>query len=485
MEWTALEPGTVFEGRYRIEELLGVGGFARVFRATQVDLGRTVAIKVLKPVRMEADGTVDSDLKRSEVEGWMQRFRREAKVISRLRDPCTITMYDYGHTDSGMSYMVFEYISGQSLEEVMEEQGAMEPERVVSILRQCLSSIEEAHSKGILHRDLKPANLMLYEHVGRRDRVKVLDFGIAKPSQDTPDFTRLDLTKDGKVVGTPRYMSPEQLRGGEIGPPADIYCLGLVGYELVTGEKAVSGESMVNIIRQQLASEPILIHSSAELPLGLRSAIHCMVAKDPKRRYQTAREVLSALEQWDEDRDLRVDAPTVKLDKVEFRKRERDATTAQLVDGGDGGDVDTWEVDAERQGKKNSAGKWPAVVLAVGGVVGLLSISVLLVAGVLHWSWLADDEPPELSEEDMPERTFELDGAEVKGEAPREEVDAPKEDVMEPEPDPQPEPEPQPQPQPQPEPEPQPQPEPEPEPQPEHSSEPHQDFPEDPFIPLD
>lgn len=329
MDWTALEPGTIFEERYRIESVLGMGGFARVFRATQIGLGRTVAIKVLKPLRGEPDGVIEPARQRADMEDWVQRFRREAKVVSQLSDPHTITMYDYGSTDSGMWYMVFEHISGHSLEEVIDSEGAMEPGRAVEILRQCLSSIEEAHSKGVLHRDLKPANIMLFEHVGRQDQVKVLDFGIAKPIQGNHDFTQVDLTRDGKVIGTPRYMAPEQLKGTAIGPPADIYCLGLVAYEMITGQKAVSGDKVVQVIQQQLAPEPIEIPDSLELPLGLRTAIHCMVAKSQRRRYQSAREVVVALEQWKQEIDLRVDAPTRTLDMREVMGAN---ATLELVD---------------------------------------------------------------------------------------------------------------------------------------------------------
>ncbi len=307
-EWKVLEEGEIFEERYQIESVLGVGGFAHVYRARQVDLDREVALKILRPPPAAHGG--DSE----KINTWMERFRREAKVISRLRDPHTITMYDYGNTDRGMSYMVFEFVSGRSLDLLLAEQGAMPPQRVASILEQALQSIREAHSLGILHRDLKPANLLLYEHMDRDDRVKVLDFGIAKPMREADAMTNADLTTDGSILGTPRYMAPEQLKGENVGPASDIYSLGLVGYELLTGKKAVSGDTTMTVISQQLSPDPIELPRSIDVPAGLRSIINGMLSKAQDRRYSDAADVLTALKQWDADEAIRESDATVATD---------------------------------------------------------------------------------------------------------------------------------------------------------------------------
>ncbi len=298
-EWKVLEKGEFFEERYQIETVLGVGGFAHVYRARQVDLDREVAIKVLRPPPRAHGGDDEK------VRTWIERFRREAKVISKLRDPHTITMYDYGHTDSEMSYMVFEFVSGRSLDVLLAKSGAMGPERVASILQQSLQSIREAHSLGILHRDLKPANLLLYKHMDRDDRIKVLDFGIAKPMREADAMTNADLTQDGSILGTPRYMAPEQLKGEDVGPSSDLYSLGLVSYELLTGKKAVAGDTTMTVISRQLSPQPIELPRTVDVPAGLRSIINGMLAKDLEQRYGDAAEVLEDLRRWDADEAVR------------------------------------------------------------------------------------------------------------------------------------------------------------------------------------
>lgn len=295
-QWRVLQPGEVFAGRYRIDSVLGVGGFAHVYRATQMDLGRPVAIKVLRPART---GPSDDPAGAEVLMRWSQRFRREAVVISKLRDPHTITMYDYGETEDAMSFMAFEYVAGQSLDRVIAEEGPMSPDRVIAILRQCLYSLQEAHAMGVLHRDIKPANVLLYDRFGRRNQVKVLDFGIAKPIADDALSNQADLTSDGSILGTPRYMAPEQLRGETIGPPSDLYSLGLMAYELLAGRKAIDGQSSMTVISQQLRPEPILLPLDLAVPRGLRNIVHAMLAKTVAERYQSALEVLNALESWE------------------------------------------------------------------------------------------------------------------------------------------------------------------------------------------
>lgn len=278
-------PGEVFEGRYRISRLIGSGGFARVYYAVQEDLGRDVAIKVLMPAQA-SDGPQYS-------EKLVRRFNQEARMVSRLRDPHTITMFDYGETLSGLLYMVFEYIEGRSLSQIVHEDGALAAERVVKVLEATLSSLQEAHAYGVLHRDIKPGNIMLFDYLGRPDQVKLLDFGIAKSLSDK--VPGKDITADGALVGTPRYMSPEQIRGQELGPSSDIYSLGLVAYEMLTGHKAIDSNSSVTIIGQQLDSVPFRLPEDAPVSPALREIVDRMLAKDRDIRFDTAEEVLEAL----------------------------------------------------------------------------------------------------------------------------------------------------------------------------------------------
>lgn len=299
MDWNPPQPGDIFEGKYRIDSVLGVGGFAHVYRATQLDLGRPVALKVLKPFAPPRSGDAEAA-----EDVWIKRFRREAQLVAQLRDPHTITMYEYGQADSGMSYMAFEFVSGKSLDVVLKESGPLSAKRVATILAQALESLAEAHEYGVLHRDIKPANILVYEHLGKTDRVKVLDFGIAKPLADETDLTSSDLTQAGMIVGTPSYMAPEQLTGEGIGPASDIYSMGLVAFELLTGGKAAAGPTTMTIISKQLSPEIFKVPADLDVPAGLRSIINCMLAKNLQTRFKTAGEVVALLEKWDSETPL-------------------------------------------------------------------------------------------------------------------------------------------------------------------------------------
>jgi len=278
--------GELFEGRYRVGPMIGAGGFARVYKAQQEDLGREVALKILTPGE---EGDYDAKL--------VERFDQEARVVSRLRDPHTITMFDYGRTSHGLLYMVFEYVNGVSLSKLISTEAPLPGVRAVKLLRQVLFSLEEAHALGMLHRDIKPGNIMVFEHVGRRDQVKLLDFGIAKM---TGTSVKADLTADGALIGTPRYMSPEQIRGAELTPQSDVYSLGLVAYELLMGRKAIESNSSVTIIGQQLDPNSFVLPPMTNVPEGLRRVVNKMMAKDTRQRYLTCSEVLTALESWEE-----------------------------------------------------------------------------------------------------------------------------------------------------------------------------------------
>lgn len=278
--------GELFEGRYRVGPMIGAGGFARVYKAHQEDLGREVALKILTPGE---EGNYDEKL--------VERFNQEARVVSRLRDPHTITMFDYGRTDTGLLYMVFEYVNGVSLSKLIATDAPLAPARAVKILRQVLSSLEEAHALGMLHRDIKPGNIMVFEHVGRPDQVKLLDFGIAKM---TGSQVKADLTADGALIGTPRYMSPEQIRGEDLSPRSDVYSMGLVAYELLMGRKAIESNSSVTIIGKQLDPTSFALPPMTNVPEGLRRVVNKMMAKDVEQRFTTCSEVLEALETWDE-----------------------------------------------------------------------------------------------------------------------------------------------------------------------------------------
>ena len=212
--------GDVIAGRFRLVEEIGRGGFGVVFRAVQLGMQRDVAIKMLHPVG-------DEEL-RAEMR---ERFKREAMMARNLNHPHTIRQYEFGETESGMMYLVLEFLDGKNLVDVLNQEGALGDERVQNIAAGVLKSLAEAHAQGIVHRDLKPANIMLCEVYGERDYVKVLDFGIAKTVMgDT------DLTANGVALGSPRYMGPELLRGDSPVPASDVYSIAITFCEAIMGK---------------------------------------------------------------------------------------------------------------------------------------------------------------------------------------------------------------------------------------------------------
>jgi len=297
--------GRSFEGRYRLTGILGQGGFARIYLAEETELERRVALKILDP-------RLSQDERRAKIT--IERFRREARLVAGLSDPHTITLYEHGRTDDGLLYLVFEYVDGESLNAVIDRSDGVEPMRVAKIIRQTLMSLHEAHNKGVLHRDIKPGNIMLYEHMGRSDRVKVLDFGIAKAVlSDDDGTTAKDLTKADAIIGTPRYMAPEQFRDIEPKPASDIYSLGLVAYELLVAEKAIHGDSLANIIAEHVSGDPVEIPAGSGVPESLRAIVNGMTVPELRDRYSNAQEILEDLDELDEDelRDPETEAPTV------------------------------------------------------------------------------------------------------------------------------------------------------------------------------
>jgi serine/threonine-protein kinase len=213
-----LSPGAIVDGRWRIEALLGTGGMGSVYRAEHVHVGRRAAVKVLHP-----------DLWRSPAE--RERFRREARVASRLRSPHVVEVLDFGEDAGGRPYLVMELLEGEPLRAVLDREGRLAPQRVVRLLRQLLDGLAAAHAEGIVHRDLKPENLWLSGE-GADERLRVLDFGIAKWPEPRADATR---TQTGLVVGTPEYLSPEQAVGGEVDRRADLYAVGILSFVMLTG----------------------------------------------------------------------------------------------------------------------------------------------------------------------------------------------------------------------------------------------------------
>src|SRR5215813_13371930 len=269
-------------GPYEILSSLGAGGMGEVYRARDTRLERTVAIKVL-PAHLSSDPVRK------------QRFEREAKTISSLNHPHICVLHDIGHQD-GMDYLVMECVEGETLEKRLEK-GPLPLEQVVKIGAEVADALDKAHRSGVVHRDLKPGNIMLTS-----TGAKLLDFGLAKPAALAVAATLTvsekgsPVTEEGTIVGTFQYMSPEQVGGREVDGRSDIFSLGAVLYEMVTGKKAFEGKSQISVASAILEKEPTPISAIKPMtPLVLDHAVKKCLAKAPDERWQSASDLASQL----------------------------------------------------------------------------------------------------------------------------------------------------------------------------------------------
>ena len=285
----------VIAGKYRLEKLIGAGGFSRVFKAVHVDMQRPVAVKLLDLQGAVAvtGATTAEDLR--------ARFGREARLVSKLTHPNTITVYDFGVDRADRWYIAMEYVEGPNLFRALKKQGAFEPRRAALVARDILRSLSEAHHLGILHRDLKPGNVMMTKDYEGKEVAKVLDFGIATVhGVETPGTTdiRMSATRMGAFVGTPQYAAPEQFLGEKLTPAADVYAVGLVLWEMLTGSPAVSDDVFGRCLQKHLSKEPWRLPEHGALPQGLLDIMYGALEKEPSRRYLSASDMASDLDSW-------------------------------------------------------------------------------------------------------------------------------------------------------------------------------------------
>jgi len=274
--------GSILDQRFRIDYQLAAGGFGAIYRATDIRSDAEVALKVLLP-QLAGDPMV------------VARFRREGKTLANLRDPHTITAYELGEAPDGTLYIVMELLHGVSLYERFRTYGQLPWRRVLHIAQGVCSSLAEAHAVGIVHRDLKPANIHLETRGNDPDFVKVLDFGIAKIVQGNGN-ERSELTQVGQMIGTVDYMSPEQMVGGEMTPASDIYTLGVVLYELLTGRTPFAeAQTPTAILAAVLTTVPEPVSRYADVPTALDPILARCLERDPPARYADVTEVADAL----------------------------------------------------------------------------------------------------------------------------------------------------------------------------------------------
>jgi serine/threonine-protein kinase len=281
--------GQVLNNRFKIESKIGEGGFGAVYRGVQLATGRKVALKLLHP-----DMTKDDNL--------VARFRREGMVLCNLRDAHTITTYDFDQTPSGTLYIAMELLEGKSLHQVFHEEAPLEWKRVFKILTEMCSSLAEAHEQGIVHRDLKPENIYLESRSGNPEFVKILDFGIAKVMRgETIDPQSPQLTATGQTLGTLEYMSPEQLMGKALDGRSDVYALGVLAYEMITGRlpfpDAKGPAGLITAQLKQTPAPPSQACPQANLPRAADRAILKCLEKDKNNRYPDVSALAAALQE--------------------------------------------------------------------------------------------------------------------------------------------------------------------------------------------
>jgi len=271
--------GRLVGGRFRVTRVLGEGGMGVVYAAEQ-QMGSTirkVAIKTLHP-HLSKDPSI------------LARFHRECGTVAQLEHPNTIKVFDFGAEADGTLYIAMEFVEGRSLDKVIEQEGPLRPERVVDILEQVGGALHEAHEQGIVHRDLKPENVILGEKLGKHDFVKVLDFGIAARRESADTQKEQKLTQQGMVLGTPPYMSPEQFTGAELDRRSDIYSLGVMSYEMLTGSLPFNATTPWQWATEHMTAQPFPIEQRPTgygIPKTMREAVMRTLAKAPDERPPT------------------------------------------------------------------------------------------------------------------------------------------------------------------------------------------------------
>ncbi|MEG2144200.1 MAG: protein kinase, partial [Oscillospiraceae bacterium] len=264
--------GKKIEGRYLISELIGVGGMANVYKATDVTDGKSVAVKILREEFYDNDE-------------FLRRFKNESKAIALLDHPNIVKVYDVCFS-RGMQMIVMEYLDGITLKEYMQQQKKLTWKETLHFTSQILKALSHAHGKGIVHRDMKPQNVMLLPN----GSVKIADFGIAR-------FARSESkTLTDRAIGSVHYISPEQARGEDTDQRADLYSVGVMMFEMLTGELPFEADSPVSVALKQIQLEaPSVTAIDGSIPEGLDKIISKTMEKDPDRRYQTADEMLEAI----------------------------------------------------------------------------------------------------------------------------------------------------------------------------------------------
>ncbi len=336
--------GQLLGNRYRIIELIGEGGMALVYKAECTLLQRTVAVKILRP-------QYSSDKE------FVTRFHREAQAAASLSHPNVVNIYDVGQ-DQDLHYIVMEYISGENLKSLIRKEAPFSINRSLRIALQICEALQHAHENNIIHRDIKPHNILLTAD----DRVKVTDFGIARAISDA------GFTQTGVVMGSVQYFSPEQAKGSPVGPQSDLYALGCVLYEMLTGEVPFNGESPISIALKHIQENPYPIEKlRPDLPPEVTRLVHKALAKNLDERYPSARAMRKDLRAYlgleHEDGEEEEDYPTQILKTPVASNKEEE-------DEGESG-------KEEKEGKRKKKKNWVWTLTALFGAMILFGVGFL------------------------------------------------------------------------------------------------------------
>lgn len=312
--------GTVVSDRFEIHALIGSGGMGNVYKATQKIVERTVAVKVMHSEKLQ---------KREAV----LRFQQEARAAGSLNHPNIVGFFDFGLTDDNVPFIVMDYIQGASLFDVLK-QSTLPLDRFINIFSQICDALEHAHSKGIIHRDIKPSNVMLVRNEDGSECVKILDFGIAKllPRHDLP--ARVTLTQTGELFGSPQYMSPEQFAGLPLDTRSDMYSLGCVMYEALTGQAPVTADSIIELVQKHTNEPPAPMRSikpDLDIPKQLEAVVFKTLEKDPEQRFPTMAVLKHNLEfvpKFAEAEKSAPPEPTIRLPRTADATRRRSTQIA-------------------------------------------------------------------------------------------------------------------------------------------------------------
>ena len=344
--------GRTLDEKYRLDERLGTGGMGTVYRATHLLIDRPVAIKVLNSRYVEDEAA-------------QVRFRREARAAGRLQHANAVTVTDFGSTSDGLVYIVMELLEGYTLRDVLAREAPLDVARAVSIMLQISSAVAAAHAAGIIHRDLKPANIFIVQRKDAPPFVKVLDFGIAKLAAEAldDDDDPQTLTQVGAMIGTPRYMSPEQCDGRNLTPAADVYSLGIILYEMLTGTTPFNGTSPLAIALKHSSQVPRSPREFvATIPQALEDIVLHTLEKQPEQRPQDSaafrQELYEVAERLGLEHADSLSAPTIES----LRSAGTETPSGRLV------------IDIERLRQSRAAGSRaasvPPEVVAHGSLLG-------------------------------------------------------------------------------------------------------------------